>query len=414
MIGYFRELGDRLEKKWLEKHYDEEIFPDLSMEVLSADPPCENAGPKDILDWTFQSCLEVRQVDQPRLFGEPPIILYQAPRFYIEALFWFSGTTDIHEHSFSGAFTVLSGSSVHSHWRFDEEGAVNYRMRYGRLERVTSEILQPGGIRCIRSGDQLIHQLFHLEEPSVTVVVRTYREKHRLPQYKYLLPGLAIDGEDIVSLNLRRLRFIDAMARGQMDGLEHYVGSLIDQGDLEMLYRVFGLLTRRGIEADRLKALYEKARQRHGSIILLFREVCEGERRGRIVVSRRSKVTDKEARFLLALLMLMPDREAVFETIRMRYPGLDPLDAIESWVERMSGKEIIGFELNDVNRLIFRGLVEGLGDEGLMRRLKAEFRRESLAEHEGRVLEHARQIADSDLFRPLFLHSPLRERARVA
>jgi hypothetical protein len=35
----------------------------------------------------------------------------------IEALFWVDGTTSIHQHSFSGAFQVLAGKSIHSRYR---------------------------------------------------------------------------------------------------------------------------------------------------------------------------------------------------------------------------------------------------------------------------------------------------------
>ena len=72
--------------------------------------------------------------------------------------------------------------------------------------------------------------------------------------------------------------------------------------------------------------------------------------------------------------MLLPDRDAIFETIRLQFPDVEPLATIETWVAGMSGKTI-GFELNDQNR--------------------------------------SKQLARSDLFHPLFLRSPLRE-ARAA
>lgn len=151
------------------------------------------------------------------------------------------------------------------------------------------------------------------------------------------------------------------------------------------------------------------AYERHGEIIDLFKRVCEGERRTRIVTALRSKVHDAEARFLLALLMLMPDRDSIFESVRLQFPDIEPLVVIERCVESMSGKKTVGFDLNDENRLIFRSLVEGVGTEGLLQRLRAEFQDESVESHRDRLLDHTRKLAKSDLFYPLLSRSPFRE-----
>lgn len=408
MLPYFQRLGERIEQVWLSRSYDEEAFPHLVLEELERDPPYGQVEIADILDWVFGPSQEFQQPSPSQLFGEPPVMLFQAPRFYIEALFWLSSTTDIHEHGFSGVFAVLTGSSVHSHWRFALERTVNSRMLCGRLERVTTEILWPGGMRPIHSGDRLIHQLFHLEVPSVTIVVRTYIDRNHLPQFTYLPPGLAIDPEDHDSLRTRRLIFLEAMARGQIEGMRDYASRIVENGDLETLYHTLSTLTRRKVDPGLLDELYGMVRQRHGEIADLFRQVCEGERRTRIVTSLRSKIQAPQARFLLALLMLMPDRDAIFEAMRLQFPDAEPLTAVETCLEGISGKEAIGFELNDLNRLIFRSLVEGLDEEGLFQRLRTEYQGDSLMGHRDRLLDHAKRIARSALFRPLFSKSPLR------
>ena len=413
MISYFHGLGEAIEREWRRRNYDEEVFPRLASEALERDPPIRSVGSAEIVDWIFGPAQAFCQPDHRELFGEPPVMVFQAPRFYIEALFWLSGTTSIHQHSFSGVFAVLAGSSVHSHWRFVPERTINSRMLCGRLERVATEILHPGGMRAIRPGDRLIHQLFHLELPSVTIVVRTYGDPRHQPQYSYLPPGLAIAPEEHDPLRVRRLMFLDGMARSYLDGLQQHARGLIEGGDLETLFHMFSLLTRRKVDPGLLDELYGLARRRHGDVVDLFQEVCEGQRRTRIVTLLRTKVTDPEARFLLALLMLMPDRDAILETIRMQFPGDEPLAAIERWVAGMSGKETIGFEFDDVNRLIFRGLIEGLDTEGLLRRLRDEFQGDSVDAHRERLLEHARQLAKSDLFHSLLTRSPLQV-ARVA
>jgi hypothetical protein len=416
MISYFHNLGERIERIWRERSYDEEIFPQLALDAMEQAPMAAgHVEVADIVNWVFGSDHSFRQPQQSQpLFGEPPVMLFQAPRFYIEALFWLSGTTSIHEHGFSGAFVVLSGSSVHSHWRFTPGRAINSRMICGRLERVSTEILRPGGIRLIQAGDRLIHQLFHLELPSVTIVIRTYAERSHLPQYTYMPPGLALDREGRDELRTRRMILLDGMARGHIEGLRSHARSLIENGDLETAFYSFSTLTRRKVDRELMDELYGIARDRHGDVVDLFRKVCEEERRTRIVTSLRAKIHDPEARFLLALLMLMPDRDAIFETIQLQFPESEPLVAIETWLSGMSGKDTIGFDFNDTNRLIFRGLVEGLGEEDLLGRLRAELRDGLVDEHRNRLLDHARKLARSDLFSPLLSKSPLREEARPA
>jgi len=408
MIPYFKSLGEGIEMSWLQCNYDEEAFPQLVLDELARNPPVEHVEVAEIVDWVFSPAHAFVQPSPRAFFGEPPVMLFQASRFYMEALFWLSGTTSLHEHGFSGAFAVLAGSSVHSHWRFTPERAVNSRMLCGRLDRVSTEILRPGGMRPINSGSRLIHQLFHLEVPSVTIVIRSYVDRNRLPQYEYLLPGLAIDPEDREPLRTRRLMLLEGMAREQIEGLRKYACSLIENGDLETIYYTFSALTRRKVDKTFLEELYSKARERHGEIIDLFQRVCATERRTRLMTSLRAKTSDPEVRFLLALLMLMPDREAIFEAIRLQFPELDPLVAIEAWVAEISGKETIGFELSELNRPLFRGLVEGLDVEGLLQRLRAEFQEESVDTNRDRLLERAKKLAKSDFLFPLLSSSPFR------
>jgi hypothetical protein len=411
MIPYFKALGESIERSWLRCNYDEEAFSQLVLDELRRNPPIEHVKVEEIINWIFSPAHDFIQPSPREFFGEPPVMLFQAPRFYIEALFWLSATTSIHEHKFSGAFAVLAGGSVHSHWRFTPERTVNSRMLCGRLERVSTEILRPGGMMPIYSGSRLIHQLFHLEVPSVTIVVRSYVERNRLPQYDYLLPGLALDTDDHDPLRTRRLMFLEGMARGQVDGLRKHACHLAENGELETIYYMFSALTRRKIDATLLEELYDKARERHGDVIDLFRRVCAAERRTRLISSLRSRISNPEARFLLALLMLMPDRDSIFATIQLQFPEIEPLAAVEAWLASMSGKETIGFELNDENRMIFRALVEGLDADGLLQRLRTGLKEESVDANRDRLLDHAKRLARSDLFYPLLSNSPLRGEA---
>jgi hypothetical protein len=409
MILFFKELGERIEAAWKASSYSEAHFPSLALDALSRNPPFPSINVADIADWLFLPSHEFLQPYQGgRLFGEPPIVLFQAPRFYIEALFWYSGTTDIHEHAFSGAFTVLAGSSVHSHWRFTRERVVNSRMHWGKLERVSTEILRPGDMRPISAGEELIHQLFHLEVPSVTIVVRTYLNRDALPQRKFLLPGLALDTESIGSLLTRRLLLLTGIStKGHQLDLGKYAAALIQSSDLEALYYTLALLQKRQLPLDLRQNLHDLARQVHGDqAVDLFQKVCEGEKRIRAIVALRARVIDPTARFLLALLMLMPDRKSIFEAIQLDSPGTDPYSFIEGCLERTSG-QIPGLELTDVNRVVLRALLEGLDFPQVLDRLRETFSRESVDAQADEILRRCQHLVRSDLLYSLFADSPL-------
>lgn len=408
MIPYIKDIGERIEQSWIRQGYDERPFSDIVLDTLADYPPHLNLSVDDIIEWTFGAPQDPKQPSPPKLFGEPPVLLFQSPRFYIEALFWRSGTTDIHQHAFSGVFAVLAGSSVHSHWNFETERMVNQRMLSGRLSLKSTETLRPGDMRPISAGNQLIHQLFHLELPSVTLVIRTYREPPHMPQYKYLSPGLAIDPFAEDPLQQRRLIFIEAMARGQIDGLSKYAEQWISGGDIESMYYLFSALSRRRIDPNLVDELYALARKQHGDIIDLFREVCDEMRRTRFVLGHRADVADKDARFLLALFMLMPDKENIFNMLRIEFPGTDPLEFIDQAMAKMPGKEIFGFDYSGAHRLIFRSLVEGVDEEGIMGRLSELYSRESLEKQRQKLTERVREIARSELFHPLMSEGSMR------
>jgi hypothetical protein len=168
-------------------------------------------------------------------------------------------------------------------------------------------------------------------------------------------------------------------------------------------------LTRIKIDADLMGELYDRARRRHGDeTVDLVRRVCEGERRTRIVVAARARISDPNVRFLLALLMLMPDRASIFEVIRLELPDLDPLAAIEGWLTGIS-ERVIGFDFNEVNRILFRSLVEGLNQEQLLQRLRDQYSPASL----DKLLDHTRRLAQSDLFFALFSESPFQQMAEL-
>src|SRR5258706_7714544 len=172
MVPFFNELGRTILERWKRENFSLVKFPDIARSALEERPPAEQVDLAALVRHFLLSDEQPFQTDSP--FGEPEIVAYTHPRFYIQLLFWMDGTTAIHQHEFSGAFHVMHGSSIHAHYEFQNAQPITPYLKVGNVKMKEMEILETGRTMPIISGPQNIHSLFHLDSPSVTVVVRTH------------------------------------------------------------------------------------------------------------------------------------------------------------------------------------------------------------------------------------------------
>jgi hypothetical protein len=178
------------------------------------------------------------------------LVVFDDPRFYIQILFWLDGTTQIHQHEFSGAFHVLEGSSLHAEFAFANVRPVTAHFRLGDLQLTGTELLETGRTVPITSGAGSIHSLFHLETPSVTVVVRTHSDPGTGPQFTYLPPHVAVDPFFSDALTTRRLQLLDVLDRTGAEDYGEVVRGMVAALDYERgfftLQNCLGALRERG------------------------------------------------------------------------------------------------------------------------------------------------------------------------
>src|SRR3954471_16954910 len=171
MQTFFDEIGKSVLGRWKRENFSLVKFPQIACAALDERPPAEAVDLAALIRDFLLSEEQPFQTDSD--FGEPELVVYSHPRFYIQLLFWMYGTTDIHQHEFSGAFHVMHGSSIHAHYEFEKPRPVTPYLRLGKLRMKTMGLLETGSTVPIGSGQKDIHSLFHLDSPSVTVVVRT-------------------------------------------------------------------------------------------------------------------------------------------------------------------------------------------------------------------------------------------------
>src|SRR4051812_36485425 len=306
MHTFFNELGITVLERWKRENFSLGRFPEIARAALDERPPAKRVDLAAFFRDFLLSEHQPFQTDSD--FGEPELVVYSHPRFYIQLLFWLDGTTAIHQHEFSGAFHVMHGSSIHAHYEFERAQSVTPYLRVGNVRVKKIDLLESGRTLPIVSGQGTVHSLFHLDSPSVTVVVRTQHDPGTGPQFDYLPPHIAIDPHFSDKLMIRRKQLLDVLEQAEDTGYGELVMEMIADLDFErgfsVLHHCMESLQQLGQWEPVLRAFEKK----HGALAAgVAATLKEGVRRS-VIASMRSAITEPEHRFFLALLMNAPSR----------------------------------------------------------------------------------------------------------
>lgn len=236
----FKKLGKIVEQQWRDKNYSEEAFPTVAAQALRDFNLPEKVSAWDTVKWALGETVLPNQQDLPGRFGDPPITLYNSPRFHIDIYFWLDGTTSIHQHGFCGAFQVIHGSSLHSSYEFETKEKVNFFTELGDIDLDSCELLKVGDVRKILPGKEFIHSLFHLDQPSATIVVRTHRSPLNLPQYDYKKPFLALDPFFEEPNLIKKLQSVGMLLRIKHEDADEMLAQLLENADFQTSYTILG------------------------------------------------------------------------------------------------------------------------------------------------------------------------------
>jgi hypothetical protein len=420
-IEPFAELGALVESRWRAQDYDENVFPGIAAQALVELNLSARVDPWEIIRWVHRTPDLPEQMDLIGKFGNPPLTVYVGPRFFIDVYYWLDGTTTIHQHSFSGAFQVLLGSSVHSRYGFEKQREINPHFLVGQIEFKDVSLLSQGDIREIVSGPQFIHSLFHLDRPSVTITVRTYKAPGAAVQYSYLKPFLAINPFFTDASLTKKVQTVSLLLRMKHPEADRFIEELLDDSDFQTAYAVleqaFDFLCHRELEEiigvsrsrDRFDALLDRARRKHGELADLLLPVFEEGWRQAEITRRRTQIKGQDHRFLLALLLNVPERATVLRLVQEKFPSQDAVALVVGWVKELSATKIFGSkepnvlgsgEFGDLHLLVFRGLLEGLTIEEIRARAAAE--PQHVAKLEPGVQDLISHIKNLSLFKTTF------------
>lgn len=333
MNDFFAALGRTVFRQWKEKDFSLLEFPKIAQAALTRSPLARHLSVPSLISEFLLNDEQAWQTSSG--FGQPEIVVFDDPKFYIQVLFWLDGTTQIHQHEFSGAFHVLEGSSIHTSYQFENVQPISAHFRLGDLRRTATQFLKTGSTVPIVSGSSCIHSLFHLDTPSLTVVIRTHTDPGSGPQFTYLPPHVAVDPFVEDSLTARRTQLLDVLAAVHDASYPDLVSQMLAELDFERGFFVLQNCLDYLRTLERWDDVYRVFRRKHGSKADRIRSTLDEMVRRDTLIGARRSIQDPERRFFLALLLNLDDRKSILQFVGARFPDARPAETILRWTEEL-------------------------------------------------------------------------------
>ena len=197
--------------------------------------------PAECLQWALDPGVVLPEQAWQFDFGQPAITVVRNADFRIDLLYWVENSTAVHDHITCGAFAAVLGDRLHGRYTFAGEDRLGPWVETGRLSRVHLEVMRQGDARPLRP--ELIHDVFWLSKPSVTLVVRC--AEHPGPTKRnprsFWAPGLALvpKAHHETSLVSRRAEGLALMRMANQAMYEDALREILEGSDPSLAYYAF-------------------------------------------------------------------------------------------------------------------------------------------------------------------------------
>ena len=325
---YFTDLGRTLTERCGEAELSAD-FPHIAGQLLEEHPP-EGIDFDAVLDFALQGAELPKQVNLQSGFGQPPLVVYEEPRFYLELLVWFPSRTSIHGHGFVGAFAVVSGYSIEAQFRFHEHEQPCPGIKFGELDPVSLEFIAPGKVNRILEGDGFIHSVGHMGNPSLTLVIRTDGSQSTR-QYSYFPNGLGIDLFLRQQMLGRQSEMLRALAKAQPARFVERLCQFVAEGDPHRFGMVLHDLDKLIDAFDCRQQLLGRAEDQFGAVAARIDEGWSQQKRSARIWGGLSKLVKPEVKLTAALRDFFPTSEELNAVLSKSFPGDEPEAVLERW-----------------------------------------------------------------------------------
>ncbi len=262
------DLARRVALEWRRADGTLASFPGIATRALEAFN-CELTKPQ--LDealgrWLLKRSAHPDQVNLHNTFGQPPVTLFNNGRFVVDLYFWLTFDTSIHSHGFRGAFRVLHGSSLHEVFTVRRSRTIAPDVALVHLGAPQASLLKPGDVRPIEPGQELTHRVIHLENPTVTLCVKTINEP-RIAQWKYFPNGLAIQMRRLEPHLIKQVYYFQYLMGQDAKHASSYLGQVLRTLDRSTCMNLYGAIANGAYDLSESAALHFAAQLRrlHGT-----------------------------------------------------------------------------------------------------------------------------------------------------
>ena len=402
---YFELLGDCISGRWIEANLSEAAFSRIADQELRKRPAHANVDVNDLLAWVAGSSNLPPQLDIDATFARPPLTVYSGPDFNIDVLFWTNSTTSIHQHGFSGVFAVVAGSSLHCRYGFDVKRTLSESLQVGALKLRHAKHLRAGDQHRISSGNRFIHSLFHLDNPSISLVIRTTASRVAGPQLTYLPPYIALDPFRNTQESLRTRQFLGLLTHLKDKRVWKFVERVIVARDFLTAWNVLMDLDL----GEWPKSLVHYESRRAALLCLIadihrldaseLEAVLDERRRIEHVVGLRAQVTNPEHRLFLALVLNLRSMTLVSAFVKQRFQNRHPVDTIVGWLRAMGNKT--GINLDEHMLMMLDGMLRGRDLLGCLRPFVQAYGKDEVERNRSALIEMHGDLSQALLLRTL-------------
>lgn len=222
----------------IEQNFDLNDFPKMAFETL--DKFEFNFGIEVLEQALSQWLLGLEklppQVNLYNVFGEPSVSIFNNEKFSVDLYFWRTNDTLIHSHGFRGAFKVLYGNSLHEEFSVKTEDDLIRKSPLGKdlgsdvlsskVSRTKFEILKTGDTRTIFPAMGLVHRVLHLDNPTVTLCIRTVNDRE-LSQWHHLSSGISYRQCNIDELTIKRILYFQFLFESNIENAKDYLNHML-------------------------------------------------------------------------------------------------------------------------------------------------------------------------------------------
>ncbi len=372
MVPALRRLAARIDAEWKAAGYKPRDLPRIAARLLAEARPDRSFDLAALADWTLSRQRFPAACNPFGPFGPSAFTVWSNARFFVSVYVYTTPEVVVHDHDFAGAFLNLSGRTLHGTFDFAGAGRVDPAVRTGELRVAAIEMIREGDVRRIDPGSSFIHQVWHLDEPTVVLVIRTPPRTPALRQFQYFRPAIATQvlREDWRFVAVpERFRYTRKMAeslRATPKGLD-YIRLLIKREQpwdavwhlLENWHylRAAGAIEETVALGAKHQGAWFAGMADAGHEVDLFYSI------------RWSRVARPEDRILLALLLTYRSWPPIRDALAELLPEADPAEWVAESLARLAAEGTIPLRLPPESRAMLAGILRGERDRDAVPRV---------------------------------------------